>query len=159
MPLGGISLARGLPWAQAHLQMSLSSVGTNSPDSVSSVAKPPMAYRVPARLTRLSELRSCGKASKGAHLVGRRGCEGVCHPGALAAPAPTAVATNPLETQIPSTHAPSTASCVLTLLAPPSGLPHSPAPPISLHGSLVIASSLPRAIHHGSPSGPPLLLN
>lgn len=98
MSLGGISLAWGLPWAQAHLQMSLSSVGTNSPDSVSSVAKPPMAYRVPARLTRLSELRSWGKASKGAHLVGRKGREGVCHPGASAAPAPTAVATNPLET-------------------------------------------------------------
>lgn len=31
------------PWGQAHLQMSLSSVGTSSPDSVSSVAKPPRA--------------------------------------------------------------------------------------------------------------------
>lgn len=139
-----------LPGPRAHLQMSLSSVGTNSPDSVSSVAKPPMAYRVPARLTRLSELRSCGKASKGAHLVGRRGREEVHHP---AAPGPQ-LQLHLLETRIPSTHAPSTTFCVLTLPAPPSSLPHSPAPPVSLHGPLVIASSLPRTIHHGSSQWP-----
>lgn len=40
---------------------------------------------MPARLTRLSELRSCGKASKGAHLGGLEG-EEVHHQGASASP-------------------------------------------------------------------------
>lgn len=46
MVLWSVSLAHDAPWppwGRTHLQMSLSSVGTSSPDSVSSVAKPPMA--------------------------------------------------------------------------------------------------------------------
>lgn len=58
------------------------------------------------------------------------------------------------ESRAPMLPAPRTASCVLSLPAPPSRLPRSPAPPISLRGPLVIASSLPRAIHHGSPHWP-----
>lgn len=36
------------------------------------------------------------------------------------------------------------------------GLPLSPAPPISLHSPLVVASVLPHEIHHGSPQRPSL---
>lgn len=52
----------------SYLHTSLSSVGTSSPDSISTVAKPPIMYRVPARLTRLTELRSWGNSVKASHL-------------------------------------------------------------------------------------------
>lgn len=119
---------------------------------------------MPARLSRLSELRSCGKASKGAHLAGR--WRGMHHLGPQQAqwlscpPGACSFSCTPLKSE---SQAPGTTSCFLTLsgmpvplpgprcpspvaLPLPSGrhfLPPSSVPPTSLHHVFVIPSNLP----------------
>lgn len=53
----------------AHLQMSVISVGTDSSlVSLGIMAKPPRAYRKPPMETKLRELRSCGNSVNSDHL-------------------------------------------------------------------------------------------
>lgn len=51
-----------------YCQMSMISMGAHSLFSISTMAKPPMAYSSPPQLTRLTELLSWGNSVRGDHL-------------------------------------------------------------------------------------------